>query len=82
MIIRAEDDLLDAKDLYSLIEDLQTLRNLKIQKIAEQYSFADVSVSLKNICAKELEGIRPFFNEVMKKKVVFNLQIKNNEEKL
>ncbi len=72
---KAEDDVSDLKLIKSGVEDLSAIRNAKINKLLENQLIDDSSIylSLNNICARELELVKPFLCETFKNK----LEIKN-----
>lgn len=72
---KAEDDISDLKLIKSVVEDLNAIRSAKINKILENLLPDDSTIylSLNNICARELEMIKPFLCESFKIK----LDIKN-----
>ena len=52
------------KTLRSVIEDLSAVRFAKINKHLETSKSENLILNLNNICARELEQIRPFITDV------------------
>lgn len=72
---KADDDISDLKLIKSVVEDLNAIRGAKINKTLENLLPDETSIymSLNNICARELELIKPFLCESFK----YKLDIKN-----
>jgi GINS complex subunit 2 len=60
---KAEDDISESKPLRSIIEDISSLRSMKIKNLIESIKDSQLHLNLANICARELEQIRPFLSE-------------------
>ncbi len=67
--IRAEDDIENIKILKTIIEDITALRFDKINKHIENNKSIHLTMNLNNICARELEQVRPFVTEIFAMKL-------------
>jgi len=78
----ADDDINQLKEIKLIIEDLKAIRFAKINKNLDMASPDGLSLCLNNICARELEQIRPFVSEVYSYKLeMLNCNISNREDR-
>lgn len=75
---RAEESIENAKMVRSLIEDIGAVRYSKLNKILEEFPTENLFLNLTNICAREIEQIRPFLSEGMAAKLEI-LALRTNE---